>query len=92
MSEHNEKSVRETYEVLKARVTQPVSAEFVQFLWGKELLGVVKKTLAMKLAGATSDFRLTERLTLTDDNCRSVTARTAAMQKAGRILPRRLRR
>ena len=41
MSEHTEKSVRETYEVLKARVTQPASAEFVQFLWGKELLGVV---------------------------------------------------
>lgn len=40
----------------------------------------------MKLAGSTSDFRLTERLTLTDDNCRSVTARTAAMQKAARIL------
>ena len=47
MSEHTEKSVRETYEVLKARMTQPVAADFVQFLWGKELLGVVKKTLAM---------------------------------------------
>ena len=86
MSEHNEKSVRETYEVLKARVTQPVSAEFVQFLWGKELLGVVKKTLAMKLAGATSDFRLSECLRLSAEAEANEITRTAAMQKAAALL------
>ena len=86
MSEHNEKSVRETYEVLKARVTQPVSAEFVQFLWGKELLVVVKKTLAMKLAGATSDFRLSECLRLSAEAEANEITRTAAMQKAAALL------
>lgn len=86
MSEHTEKSVRETYEVLKARVTQPASAEFVQFLWGKELLGVVKKTLAMKLAGATSDFRLSECLRLSSEAEANEITRTSAMQKAAALL------
>ena len=86
MSEHTEKSVRETYEVLKVRMTQPVAADFVQFLWGKELLGVVKKTLAMKLAGATSDFRLSECLRLSSEAEANEITRTSAMQKAAALL------
>lgn len=86
MSELVAQSVYQTYTVLKDRLTQPIPKDFVRFQAGGEIIGCVKKTLAMKLAGSTSDFRLTERLTLTDDNCRSVTARTAAMQKAARIL------
>ncbi len=86
MSELVAQSVYQTYNVLKDRLTQPIPKDFVRFQAGGEIIGCVKKTLAMKLAGSTSDFRLTERLTLTDDNCRSVTARTAAMQKAARIL------
>ena len=86
MSEVTAQSVYATYEVLKARVTQPVPSDFVRFRAGKEIIGCVKKTLAMKLAGATSDFRLMDSLYLTDENCSSVTARTAAMQKAARIL------
>ena len=86
MSELVAQSVYQTYTVLKDRLTQPIPKDFVRFQASGEIIGCVKKTLAMKLAGSTSDFRLTERLTLTDDNCRSVTARTAAMQKAGRIL------
>lgn len=86
MSELSAQSVYQTYTVLKDRLTQPIPADFVRFQAGGEIIGCVKKTLAMKLAGSTSDFRLTERLTLTDDNCRSVIARTAAMQKAARIL------
>lgn len=86
MSELVAHSVYQTYTVLKDRLTQPISKDFVRFQAGGEIIGCVKKTLAMKLAGSTSDFRLTEHLTLTDDNCRSVTARTAAMQKAARIL------
>ena len=86
MSEVTAQSVYATYEVLKARVTQPVPSDYVRFRAGKEIIGCVKKTLAMKLAGATSDFRLMDSLYLTDENCSSVTARTAAMQKAARIL------
>lgn len=86
MSELVAQSVYQTYTVLKDRLTQPIPKDFVRFQAGGEIIGCVKKTLAMKLAGSTSDFRLTDRLTLTDDNCRSVTARTAAMQKAARIL------
>lgn len=86
MSELSAQSVYQTYTVLKDRLSQPIPKDFVRFQAGGEIIGCVKKTLAMKLAGSTSDFRLTERLTLTDDNCRSVTARTAAMQKAARIL------
>ena len=86
MSEVTTQSVYATYEVLKARVTQPVPSDYVRFRAGKEIIGCVKKTLAMKLAGATSDFRLMDSLYLTDENCSSVTARTAAMQKAARIL------
>ncbi len=86
MSELSAQSVYQTYTVLKDRLTQPIPKDFVRFQAGGEIIGCVKKTLAMKLAGSTSDFRLTERLALTDENCRSVVARTAAMQKAARIL------
>lgn len=86
MSELTARSVFETYEVLKERVNQPIPTDFVRFRAGKEIIGCVKKTLAMKLAGATSDFRLMDSLYLAEDNCQSVTARTAAMQKAAKIL------
>lgn len=86
MSELTARSVYETYEVLKNRVNQPVPSDFVRVRAGKEIIGCVKKQLAMKIAGATSDFRLMDSLYLVDDVCRSVTERTAAMQKAARIL------
>ena len=86
MSELTAQSVFRTYEVLKERVTQPVPSDYVRFCAGKETIGFVRKTLAMKLAGATSDFRLMDCLYITEDNCQTVTARTAVMQKAARIL------
>ncbi len=86
MSEVNAKSVYETYEVLKDRLNQPIPSDYVRFCAGKEIIGCVKKTLAMKLAGATSDFRLMDKLYLGEESCRTETLRTAAMQKAARIL------
>ena len=86
MSELTAQSVLETYEVLKRRMNQPIPSDYVRVRAGKEIIGCVKKQLAMKLAGATSDFRLMDSLYLVDDVCRSMTDRTAAMQKAARIL------
>ena len=86
MSQINAQSVFGTYEVLKARINQPVPADYVPFCAGKEIIGCVKKTLAMKLAGSTSDFRLMDKLYLAEENCATVVLRTAAMQKAARIL------
>lgn len=86
MSELNARSVFETYEVLKDRINQPIPPDYVRFCAGKEIIGCVKKTLAMTLAGATSDFRLMDKLYLAEENCRTMTSRTAAMQKAARIL------
>ena len=86
MSQINAQSVFGTYEVLKARINQPVPADYVPFCAGKEIIGYVKKTLAMKLAGSTSDFRLMDKLYLAEENCATVVLRTAAMQKAARIL------
>lgn len=86
MSELTAQSVYETYEVLKNRITQPVPMDFVHFRAGNEIIGYVKKTLAMKLAGATSDFRLMDSLYLAEENSHSMAARTAAMRKAAGIL------
>lgn len=43
MSEVTAQSVYATYEVLKARVTQPVPSDYVRFRAGKEIIGCVKK-------------------------------------------------
>ena len=86
MSELSAQSVYQTYTVLKDRLTQPIPADFVRFQAGGEIIGCVKKTLAMKLAGSTSDFRLSECLRLSSEAEANEITRTSAMQKAAALL------
>ncbi len=74
------------YEEVKARLSQPVPPEYVRIMAGKDILGYVKKDIAMKLVCTTSDFRLTDVLTMSDECMGTVADRTAAICKAAGIL------
>ena len=67
------------YDELKAHLNEEVPAGFVQVRGGKEILGYVKKDWAMAVASRTSDWRLTEHMSLSEEAEVTPTKRAAAM-------------
>ena len=74
------------YDELKAHLNEEVPAGFVQVRGGKEILGYVKKDWAMAVASRTSDWRLTEHMSLSEEAEVTPTKRAAAMIHAAEIL------
>lgn len=76
------------YEHLKKQVKEEVPANLVRFAVGKETMGYIHKDTAMRLCSYTSDFRLTNVLTMTDVAAADFTSRNKALNEAYEILLR----
>ena len=72
--------VMSTYTDIKEKIIQTAPAGFIRFADKKETIGYIRKDIAVKLAGATSDFRLTEVLSFSDESGISAATRTQALQ------------
>ena len=78
--------VMSVYSSIKEKVVQTAPEGFIRFADKKETIGYVRKDIAMKLAGTTSDFRLTDVLSFSDATVGSEASRTLALRKAADIL------
>ncbi len=78
--------VMSVYSSIKEKVVQTAPEGFIRFADKKETIGYVRKDIAMKLAGTTSDFRLTDVLSFSDATVSSEASRTLALRKAADIL------
>ena len=78
--------VMSTYTDIKEKIIQTAPAGFIRFADKKETIGYIRKDIAVKLAGATSDFRLTEVLSFSDESGISAATRTQALRKAAELL------
>ena len=76
------------YEHLKKEVKQEVPSTMVRFVAGKETLGYINKDTAMRLCSYTSDFRLTNVLTMSEVAAADFASRNKALNEAYEILLR----
>lgn len=76
------------YEHLKKEVQQEPPSTMVRFVVGKETMGYINKDTAMRLCSYTSNFRLTNVLTMIDVAAADFTSRNKAMNEAYEILLR----
>lgn len=78
--------VMSTYTGIKEKIVQTAPVGFIRFADKKETIGYIRKDIAVKLAGATSDFRLSDVLAFSDEAGVSATTRTQALRKAADLL------
>lgn len=76
------------YEHLKKEVKQEPPSTLVRFVVGKETMGYIHKDTAMRLCSYTSNFRLTNVLTMSEVAAVDFTSRNKAMAEAYEILLR----
>lgn len=80
--------LNDIYEGLKKKLHEPVPADLIRFVAGKETLGYIKKDVAIRLCSYTNDFRLTNVLTMSPEAAFDFASRNKALNEAYEILLR----